>query len=85
MSEPLSPEQVKAIINQRITENSKMNGVDRYLRIKDVVAQTGLSESTVYRLIRNGEFPAPNQLGPHRVGWKLSRVTEWCDSRPSAR
>ena len=59
--------------------------VDCYVRLPAVTAQTGLSESTIYRLIRLRQFPAPRKLGAHAVGWKASAVTHWCESRPDAR
>jgi predicted DNA-binding transcriptional regulator AlpA len=59
--------------------------VDCYVRLPAVKSQTGLSESTIYRLIRLRQFPAPRKLGAHAVGWKASAVTTWCESRPDAR
>jgi prophage regulatory protein len=59
--------------------------LDRYVRLPSVLEKTGLSETTIYRLIKRGEFPVPNKLGAQAVGWKLSAVTHWCESRPEAR
>jgi prophage regulatory protein len=59
--------------------------VDPYVRLPTVKERTGLSESTIYRLVRAGTFPAPRKLGAHAVGWKAFAVTTWCESRPDAR
>jgi prophage regulatory protein len=59
--------------------------VDCYVRLPSVIERTGLSESTIYRLVRRGEFPSPRKLGAHAVGWKASAVAHWCESRPDAR
>jgi prophage regulatory protein len=58
---------------------------DPYVRLPTVIERTALSESTIYRLVRAGTFPAPRKLGAQAVGWKLSAVTDWCDNRPDAR
>jgi prophage regulatory protein len=58
---------------------------DSYLRFPAVRERTGLSRTTIHRLIRAGTFPAPKSLGVRAVGWKASAVTTWCASRPDAR
>jgi prophage regulatory protein len=58
---------------------------DSYLRFPQVRARTGLSRTTIHRLIKAGEFPAPKSLGVRAVGWKASAVKDWCASRPDAR
>ncbi len=52
------------------------------LPIREVVRRIGLSRSTIYELIRRGEFPAPIQLTPNRVGWLSEEVDAWLVSRP---
>jgi prophage regulatory protein len=48
---------------------------------KDLKAETSYSPSTIYSLIRVGEFPPPIRLGPNRVGWRRSDIAEWLRSR----
>ena len=38
-----------------------MNDTNRLLRRDEVEAQTGLSRSAIYRLMRAGQFPEPDQ------------------------
>ena len=51
------------------------------LRRPQVQQRTGLSRSTLYQYIRDGEFPASVQLGPRAVGWLESDVSDWIASR----
>ena len=53
----------------------------RILRIRHVVAKVGLSKSKIYLLIKAGEFPKPVRLAATAVGWKLSDVENWIESR----
>ena len=57
---------------------------DRTLRLPEVVLMTGLSESTLYRQIKAGQFPEQKQLSPGAVGWKLGDIRRWLQDRPAA-
>jgi prophage regulatory protein len=50
---------------------------DRILRLKTVLARTGLSRSTMYRKMENGTFPRNVQISTRCVGWRDSAVAEW--------
>jgi prophage regulatory protein len=58
---------------------------DSYLRFPAVRERTGLSRTTIHRLIKAGDFPAPKSLGVRAVGWQLGAVKRWCANRPDAR
>ena len=58
---------------------------DRLLRRREVEDITGLSRSTIYRLMDAGEFPQPKSIGPKCVRWRLSEIIAWIPSRPLAR
>lgn len=51
--------------------------IDPILRIRDVVRVTGLSKTSLYRLIAEGAFPPPVQLGRQAVGWRGSSIQRW--------
>lgn len=55
--------------------------LDRILRMRDVLDCTGLSKSTLYRIIRDGEFPKPVRITSQLVGWRASVIQEWIESR----
>ena len=57
---------------------------DRLLRIRQVEEITGLSRSSIYRLMQDGEFPRPVKVGPAAVRWRVSAITAWLESRPVA-
>ena len=50
------------------------------IRLKDVIALTGLSRSTIYLRMVQGKFPKIN-LGSRAVGWISSDVNEWIEER----
>ena len=56
----------------------------RFLRIHDVIATTGLSRTTIYRLIAQREFPDPKRLTARCVGWWEADVVGWIEDRPAA-
>jgi len=47
---------------------------DTILRLPDVKTSTGLSRSSIYLRIAQGEFPKPVSLGGRAVGWPASEV-----------
>ncbi len=53
----------------------------KIIRLKDVIATTGLSRSTIYERMSMGEFPVSVNLGGNAVGWLESEVHTWIESR----
>ena len=58
---------------------------DQILKKPRVQQMTSLPTSTLYAWVKAGRFPAPVKLGVRSVGWRLSDVQGWLDSRVSAR
>ncbi len=54
-------------------------------RKKVVVALTGLSATTLWRLTRRGEFPKPIRLSAGAVGWLDTEIMAWLAERVAAR
>lgn len=55
---------------------------DKILRRVEVQKLTGgQSKATIYRWVKNGEFPPPLRLGGNSVGWRESDVQAWVASR----
>lgn len=50
---------------------------ERIIRLKTVLARTGLSRSTVYRMVANGSFPRQRRIGIQATGWYQSEVEKW--------
>ena len=57
---------------------------ERLLRRQEVEVKTGLTRSTIYRLMRAGEFPEPLKLGPRAVRWRATEIESWIAERPRA-
>ncbi|MET0374835.1 MAG: AlpA family phage regulatory protein [Rhizorhabdus sp.] len=57
---------------------------DSILSLLEVKAQTNLSRPTIYRRMERSDFPARVRLGPGRVGWWQSEISDWLQSRPRA-
>lgn len=54
----------------------------RIVRLKEVQRMTGLSRSTIYAEIAQGNFPKQIQLtGARSVGWHEHEVVQWIKSR----
>jgi prophage regulatory protein len=58
-----------------------MNKTNRVVRWPEVRQQTGLSRTTVWRRIKDKEFPAPLKLTDHAIGWRQSDLDDWLASR----
>lgn len=52
---------------------------DRIIRLRTVLARTGLSRSTMYRKIAEGTFPAQVKISVNGAGWRESEVNRWVD------
>ena len=55
----------------------------RLMRLTEVVELTGVSRSTIYRWMANGEFPRQISLGANTVAWLESDVEDWIHRRIS--
>ena len=63
----------------------EMPGDDTMLRAKDVVRLTGLSLSTLKRMVVGGRFVKPVRLSPRRIGWPARDVRMWLETADGAR
>jgi prophage regulatory protein len=54
-----------------------MQDPDRIIRLRTVLARTGLSRSTLYRKITEGTFPAQLRISIHGAGWRGSDIDKW--------
>jgi prophage regulatory protein len=60
------------------------NMAPQILRLPQVKARTGLSRSTVYAMMRDGQFPLSIRLGARSIGWSDLDVDAWIAARVSA-
>ena len=54
-----------------------MREPDRIIRLKTVLARTGLSRSTIYRKIAEGTFPTQIKISVNGTGWLESDINHW--------
>ena len=56
----------------------------RIVRRAALRSLTGLSMSTLYRLIAQGTFPRPVPLSSQAVGWDINDIEIWIQARKGA-
>jgi len=49
----------------------------RFMRLTEVIKDTGLGRSSIYKRIAQGEFPKPVPLGGRAVGWVSDEIEAW--------
>ena len=54
-----------------------MSNTDRIIRLKTVLARTGLSRTTLYRKMGEGTFPRQVKISVHGAGWRESAINRW--------
>ena len=55
------------------------------IKLKRVTALTSLSSASIYRLIKNGEFPKQLKLAERSSGWLLEEINDWLESKSTLR
>ena len=53
---------------------------DRIIRVPECLKMTGLSETTLYRKGKTGEFPKRFKISKYSVGWKEADVQKWIEN-----
>ncbi|MFA9489421.1 MULTISPECIES: AlpA family transcriptional regulator [unclassified Mannheimia] len=54
------------------------------IKLRQVMAKTTLSKSTIYRLIKSSDFPQPKKLSVRAVAWLEEEIDEWITERAFA-
>lgn len=58
---------------------------DRLIRLPEVLAMIGVSDSTLRRWERAGTFPARLRVGPNCTCHRLQDIVDFVRSRPTVR
>ena len=69
----------KQLLTQYLKEHMK------FLKLQAVMAITGLSRSSIYLAINQGNFPLQIPLGVRSVVWDEREVITWMESRIALR
>ncbi len=54
--------------------------ISHMYRLPKVKLITGLSRSTIYRLVGEGKFPSPFKITNHASAWRATEIAEWVSS-----
>jgi prophage regulatory protein len=57
----------------------------RVIRKPELMHRLGLSDTTVWRMERQGRFPKRVRLGGKAVGWFSDEITDWIAKRAEER
>lgn len=56
----------------------------RFLRLPEVKQLTGLSKSSIYRLMAEGAFPRQIGIGARLVVWSEQHIHQWMQEQMAA-
>jgi prophage regulatory protein len=62
-------------------QSSPQSQFSKILRLRQVMAKTGLARSTIYDLIKREAFPKPIKLSLKIVGWIENEIEEWISTQ----
>lgn len=68
---------------KKLFHNPNPETKERILRLSEVKTRTGLSRSTIYQSLKQGDFPKHISLGARCVGWLESEIDAWILERIS--
>lgn len=52
---------------------------ERLLGIREVLEIVPVTKQTIYRMMRDGEFPTQRRISEGRVCWRRSEIEKWID------
>ena len=58
-----------------------MSTQTRIIRLTEVIEIVGLGKSSIYALMKKGDFPKQIKLGARASGWIESEIDEWIETR----
>lgn len=68
-------------LDQTVKAKEHARVKSKVINTKELLALTGLSRSTIWRLEKEKLFPARRSLSGKRVGWIRSEVEAWIETR----
>ncbi|MEP1445853.1 MAG: AlpA family phage regulatory protein [Paraglaciecola sp.] len=54
---------------------------NRLIRKPEVLSITGLTSSSLYRLMEQGDFPQSISISERSVAWNVSDIDRWVETR----
>lgn len=69
---------LKSSLHLQLSEASDgPTGIDSLVSLKDVCKLVGVSRSTIYKWISDGNFPQPIRIGKRAVRWSSQALVVW--------
>ncbi|WP_413284191.1 AlpA family transcriptional regulator [Vibrio sp. MA40-2] len=71
--------------------NNDMNNIkqlptsSRLMRLKEVIQVTGISRSSLYKYLNEGQFPPPVSLGARSIAWVDHEIQAWITTKMNHR
>lgn len=62
-------------------EKCKLMSDNKIIRLNELSETLGLNKKTIRMMSEQGTFPAPIKLGKRAIGWKLSDINKWLETR----
>ena len=59
--------------------------LEHFLSRAQVRRLLGVGQTTLERMVKRGDFPAPIKLGARRVAWPVSDFRRWVEDRKAER
>jgi prophage regulatory protein len=56
----------------------------KLVKLKGVMDCTGLSRSSIYAMMKSGDFPKSISIGARAIAWADNDIQSWINSRISA-
>jgi prophage regulatory protein len=72
---------VQRVVASKTGFKVSMRVDERILETAELLKRIPLDRSTIWRMVRDGRFPAPIQLTTSRIGWRLSSILNWLSER----
>lgn len=66
-------------VEDRAKRSSSINR--SILRLPEVIRRTGFKRTSIYRMIKKGEFPNSRKIGPRAKGWDSFEIDNWIKER----
>jgi prophage regulatory protein len=67
-------------------DNGNFKGIkfmsnQRLIRLKEVIYLTGLTRSSIYRLMAIGSFPKQIKVGERCIAWSYEQIESWVSDK----
>ena len=58
--------------------------IPHLMRRSQLEERQGLTRSSIYKMMDDGEFPRPMKIGRRAVGWRADEIAQWLEWQQEA-